>query len=62
VNNGMSCIIQQNVARCNLVLRENGIATKGKCVQIWTIRGLDSVIGIAIRYGLDGPGVECRWE
>jgi hypothetical protein len=25
-------------------------------------RGLDSIIGIAIRYGLDGPGIECRWE
>ena len=23
--------------------------------------GLDSVVGIATRYGLDGMGVECRW-
>jgi len=23
---------------------------------------LDSVVGIATGYGLDGPGIECRWE
>ena len=23
--------------------------------------GRDSVVGIAIRYGLDGLGIECRW-
>jgi len=23
--------------------------------------GRDSSVGIAIRYGLDGPGIECRW-
>ena len=22
----------------------------------------DSAVGIAIRYGLDGPGIESRWE
>jgi hypothetical protein len=21
----------------------------------------DSSVGIAIRYGLDGPGIECQW-
>jgi hypothetical protein len=25
------------------------------------IRGRDSVVGIATRYGLDGPGIESRW-
>jgi hypothetical protein len=24
--------------------------------------GWDSVVGIATRYGLDGPGIECRWK
>jgi len=23
--------------------------------------GRDSAVGIATRYGLDGPGIECRW-
>jgi hypothetical protein len=26
------------------------------------IVGRDSWVGIAIRYGLDGPGIESRWE
>ena len=26
-----------------------------------TERGRDSSVGIATRYGLDGPGIECRW-
>ena len=25
-------------------------------------RGRDSVVGIAPRYGLEGPGIESRWE
>ena len=25
------------------------------------IEGWDSAVGIATRYGLDGPGIECRW-
>jgi hypothetical protein len=25
------------------------------------IRGRDSVVGIATRYGLDGPGIKSRW-
>ena len=27
----------------------------------YSIQGLDSVVGIATRYGLDGPGIESRW-
>ena len=27
----------------------------------FTIIGLDSSVGIATRYGLDGPGIESRW-
>jgi len=26
------------------------------------VRGRDSSVGIATRYGLDGPGIESRWE
>ena len=26
------------------------------------LRGPDSVVGIATGYGLDGPGIESRWE
>jgi hypothetical protein len=25
------------------------------------LRGRDSLVGIASRYGLDGPGIESRW-
>jgi hypothetical protein len=24
--------------------------------------GRDNSVGMATRYGLDGPGIECRWE
>jgi hypothetical protein len=27
----------------------------------YTVWGRDSVVGIATRYGLDGPGIESRW-
>ena len=26
------------------------------------MRGRDSVVGIVTRYGLEGPGIESRWE
>ena len=29
---------------------------------IWGLCGPGSVVGIATAYGLDGPGVESRWE
>jgi hypothetical protein len=31
-------------------------------VCIYIYMGRDSAIGIATRYGLDGPGIESRWE
>jgi hypothetical protein len=31
------------------------------CSILDTCVGLDSVVGIANRYGLDGPGIESRW-
>ena len=30
-------------------------------MQVSEIRGPDSAVGIATRYGLDGPGIESRW-
>jgi len=27
-----------------------------------SLAGRDSAVGIATRYGLDGPGIEFRWE
>ena len=37
-----------------------------KCIEMifythWTTMGRDSSVGIATRYGLDGPGIESRW-
>ena len=28
---------------------------------VWKDMGRDSSVGIATRYGLDGPGIESRW-
>jgi hypothetical protein len=30
-----------------------------QCIQV--VKGIYSAVGIAIRYGLDGPGIESRW-
>ena len=30
--------------------------------QLLELWGRDSSVGIATRYGLDGPGIESRWE
>jgi hypothetical protein len=31
-------------------------------IYIYIYMGRDSAVSIATRYGLDGPGVESRWE
>ena len=31
------------------------------CTEICCVGGRDSSVGIATRYGLDGPGIESRW-
>ena len=31
------------------------------CVRTSHVMGRDSAVGIATRYGLDGPGIESRW-
>jgi len=31
------------------------------CITYVRTVGRDSSVGIAIRYGLDGPGIETRW-
>ena len=33
----------------------------GKAVIMHSVWGRDSSVGIATRYGLDGPGIESRW-
>jgi hypothetical protein len=32
------------------------------CVCVCVCMGRESSVGIATRYGLDGPGIESRWE
>ena len=31
-------------------------------IYIYTHMGRDSAVGIATRYGLDGPGIESQWQ
>jgi hypothetical protein len=31
------------------------------CIVSITIVGRDRVVGVATRYGLDGPGIDSRW-
>jgi hypothetical protein len=38
-----------------------GFESMKKCVTYGVINGPDSVVGIAIVYGLVGPGIESRW-
>ena len=38
----------------------NPICFRGNCIYIYM--GRDSSVGIATRYGLDGPGIESRWR
>ena len=45
---------QQNIRYCERVL----IALFGNCLIYW--RSWESSVGIAARYGLDGPGIEYR--
>ena len=35
---------------------------KGKCMGVYTCKTQDSSVGKATRYGLDGQGIESRWE
>jgi hypothetical protein len=43
----------------------NRLASKKKSFflfeTLWYIVGRDRIVGIATRYGLDGPGIESRW-
>ena len=43
------------VAKCLFYIEES------RCLKV-NIMGLDSSVGIAARYGLDGPEIESRWE
>jgi hypothetical protein len=37
------------------------LATENILAELSTGMGHDSSVGIATRYGLDGPGIESRW-
>jgi hypothetical protein len=37
-------------------------ARTNQFVQVMFCVGRDSVVGIATRYGMEGPGIESRWE
>jgi hypothetical protein len=41
---------------------EAGVELVLKSILYRLIVGRDSVVGIATRYELDGPGIESRWE
>ena len=59
MNNGRSCISQLNVARCILVLWENGSARKSKRMQIWTTRH-NSSVSIVTRLWAGRQGIWSR--
>jgi len=43
----------------NLVLADSMLISEVSCDEF---RSWDSSVGMATRYGLDGPGIESRWE
>ena len=56
-------ILQDNVKRLSLTtLVIVSSLCYLKCSSYFTVNvGRDSSVGIATRYGLDGPGIESRW-
>ena len=52
----------QNVGYKNEgVTTDNATTSMNEFEINWVTRGPDSSVGIATRYGLDGPGIESRW-
>ena len=47
--------------KLNLALFSVFLGGGGNSVPLFTV-GRDSSVGIATRYGLDGPGIESRWR
>ena len=45
---------------CTISARQVAVATKF-CTVALDVKGRDSTVGIATRYGLGGPGIESRW-
>jgi hypothetical protein len=45
------------------LVRGNGerLSSRGIVPIVQQVTGRDSSVGIAPHYGLDGPGIECRW-
>jgi len=50
---------RQIVMKHNTWVHSENMAREMK--ELYNLRGRDSSVGIATRYGLDGPGIECRW-
>jgi hypothetical protein len=49
----------RNIDSISIVVRLFALLINTECLSMeW---GRDSVVGIATRYGLDGPGIESRW-
>jgi hypothetical protein len=43
-------------------MQHNGMSKiQNTYITIKLVKGRDSSVGIATRYGLDGPGIEFRW-
>ena len=53
--------VQNNVTKYERRATETTKQRGQAFVTLNYIRGRDSSVGIATRYGLDGPGIESRW-
>ena len=62
---GYRCVKQDLVNRMSVrISSERGPMSSNKFIHTYTYItgvGRDSSVGIATRYGLDGPGIESRW-
>jgi len=58
----MDITSQENHEFLHTILRMNGVVKHNKIKRVLPLKvGRDSSVGIATRYGLDGPGIESRW-
>ena len=48
--------------RCQTHARNKNISKTNNSRIYYTKSGPGSIVGIATAYGLDGPGIESRWE
>jgi len=64
---GTDCVLCVAGTEFLILFRSNAWVEGSNCVlknsdSGWRIRGRQTVVGIAIRYGLDGPGIGSRWR